>query len=769
MLNSYFFALTLWCLAGYWLIALRERCGAHPIMHLSLGGCVALFAASRLLLAAMGGTMTPMLAMGFAVDAAAFAAVTVVEQRDPSPPRGCPLAGLYLFNPVIPLCTVMQNYVAATSAVLLFAAVYFAVAWLRRRVAMKQLLLPLYLATGGAYILAYCMVQVRADSELPITLLWVLGGLSLFFGGVFAFAALRKPCAPQTDTWQTGEAAAPSWLLQAQAAFTRSNVWDMLLLTLLGACIIFFRLGSLQAPQTGMTMGQNTDRKDMILSFSQPTTISKVYIFTGSLDSRSVSFFAYYDRTGTWTSVKADQELRSVFKWNSVELDSTFDNLGIVLNDTLAYINEVVIIDAQGQPVIPYNAGAYPLLFDEQACFPGLVTYYDGTMFDEVYHGRTAYEFLHLLPVYEWTHPPLGKALISLGIALFGMTPFGWRFVPALFGVLTIPLVYLFAWRLRRKSRTAVFACVLLMTSFMHTTLSRIATLDCIVGFFVLLMFYLMLCYLQDKDYDRRRARLDLLACGIATGLAVATKWTGCYAAAGIAVMFFAGTAPSYVRQWKQPGTPRDAGRLFALCVVSFIAVPAVIYVLSYIPYVRCGGGDNVLTLAVRNARHMLSYHVGITQSHPYQSEWYEWLVDRRPLLDSLSDGGDGTLVSVATFGNPVVMLGGLVAFACELRAWRLRGDKSGAVLCTAYLAMLLPWLLVHRTVFIYQYYPCVLLLAVMLGDVLAQGGRKRAGAVIGLSVILFACYYPVLTGAFAVSRRYVNLFLEWLPTWRFG
>ena len=42
--------------------------------------------------------------------------------------------------------------------------------------------------------------------------------------------------------------------------------------------------------------------------------------------------------------------------------------------------------------------------------------------FDEIYHGRTGYEQLHKMPVYETTHPPLGKDLIMVGIALFGMT-----------------------------------------------------------------------------------------------------------------------------------------------------------------------------------------------------------------------------------------------------------------------------------------------------------------------------------------------------------
>ncbi|MBR2717342.1 MAG: glycosyltransferase family 39 protein, partial [Oscillospiraceae bacterium] len=54
---------------------------------------------------------------------------------------------------------------------------------------------------------------------------------------------------------------------------------------------------------------------------------------------------------------------------------------------------------------------------------------------------------------YEITHPPLGKAIISLGIRLFGMTPFGWRFMGALTGVLMVPLMYLLVKQLTKDTR----------------------------------------------------------------------------------------------------------------------------------------------------------------------------------------------------------------------------------------------------------------------------------------------------------------------------
>ena len=121
-------------------------------------------------------------------------------------------------------------------------------------------------------------------------------------------------------------------------------------------------------------------------------------------------------------------------------------------------------------------------------------------MFDEVYHARTAYEMLHRLPIYENTHPPLGKYLMSLGIRIFGMTPFGWRIV--------------------------AFTSALMIFDFMHFTLSRIGTIDVIVAFFILLTFYLMYLVLEElkKGLSFRVCVLMVLN-GVSAGAAMASTF----------------------------------------------------------------------------------------------------------------------------------------------------------------------------------------------------------------------------------------------------
>ncbi len=84
-----------------------------------------------------------------------------------------------------------------------------------------------------------------------------------------------------------------------------------------------------------------------------------------------------------------------------------------------AQLFELAFRDAAGQLVPAAGGGA---LLDEQAAVPGTISQLNSMYFDEIYHGRTGYEQLHKMPVYETTHPPLGKDLIMVGIAMFGMT-----------------------------------------------------------------------------------------------------------------------------------------------------------------------------------------------------------------------------------------------------------------------------------------------------------------------------------------------------------
>ena len=152
---------------------------------------------------------------------------------------------------------------------------------------------------------------------------------------------------------------------------------------------------------------------------------------------------------------------------------------------------------------------------------PLYATYENSAYFDEIYHARTAYEHILNLEPYENTHPPLGKYLISLGIRLFGMNPFGWRCVGTFFGVLMLPALYYLIKKLLGSTWLCALGTLLFAFDFMHFTQTRIATIDTYAVFFLLLMYGAMAAFLRrDLLRDSWKQLLPpLLLCGVFTGL----------------------------------------------------------------------------------------------------------------------------------------------------------------------------------------------------------------------------------------------------------
>jgi dolichyl-phosphate-mannose--protein O-mannosyl transferase len=135
-------------------------------------------------------------------------------------------------------------------------------------------------------------------------------------------------------------------------------------------------------------------------------------------------------------------------------------------------------------------------------------------VFDEIYFARAGEEYLQNLRIYENTHPPLTKLLITLSIALFGGMPaghglggwtglnalvghlangdnsYGWRFLDVVFGALVVMLLYVFAKRITGSTIFATITALLLTFDGMHFVQSRIATPEGFVVFFATLATY---------------------------------------------------------------------------------------------------------------------------------------------------------------------------------------------------------------------------------------------------------------------------------------
>lgn len=541
----------------------------------------------------------------------------------------------------------------------------------------------------------------------------------------------------------------------------------MLALTLIFALMAFFRIGNTYAPQSAYTV--LSENPDIVLDFGDYIDVSSVSLYLNCQSNRHFTLSAYNEVTREWELFNESAEAPSVFTWNKLDINYNLRYLGLVALESDTILNELVAVNPEGDVILPVNADEYPELFDEQEMFPENVTYMDGTMFDEVYHGRTAYEILHGLPIYETSHPHLGKILISLGIALFGMTPFGMRFMPAVFGILMVPLIYLFAKRLFKNTFCATATTFLLVFDCMHFTLSRIATIDIFEAFFILLMYYFMYRYIEEDTVYRRgklpprQVLTPLALCGISMGLGIAAKWTGVYAGIGLAAIFLLHT----VRH--NPG--RQMLRLFFFCCVFFILIPLGIYTLSFLPAVTYTEYPNLLQKAVSCTQDMFRYHSRLVSEHRYSSSFYEWPIIRVPLLASSNAVGAAKVSAVNYMGNPAIWWPGMLCCLYVLFRWIVRKDRQAGFLSIAYLAQYVPWILVPRLVFIYHYFPSSVMMILCVGytisRILHRFQAKGRAAVVGYLTIAACCFllfYPVISG-YPFYREW-GLHLRWLKEW---
>ncbi|MBR6008286.1 MAG: glycosyltransferase family 39 protein, partial [Clostridia bacterium] len=242
---------------------------------------------------------------------------------------------------------------------------------------------------------------------------------------------------------------------------------------------------------------------------------------------------------------------RVTYKTGEFSPTQTSRYLRMTVMGSQLILNEVAFIDADNGTLYAVESvtgstdnPTVSALLDEQDTVKLTPSYYNGMYFDEIYHARTAYELLNGYKsdrILEWSHPHLGKLLIAIGIKLFGMTPFGWRFSGALFGVLMLPVMYLLVKLLTKKTPLAAVAMGLLALDSMHFTQTRIATIDTYPVFFIMLMYLFMFMYYKMNMHTDRlwKTFIPLGLSGLMFAFACASKWTGIYAGAGLAVIFF--------------------------------------------------------------------------------------------------------------------------------------------------------------------------------------------------------------------------------------
>lgn len=486
-----------------------------------------------------------------------------------------------------------------------------------------------------------------------------------------------------------------------------------------------------------------------------------------------------------------------VFAWCRQYLETPGKYVRVTALDGEVTISEMAIAPA-GSAAIPALTAEGPgaqQLIDEQDTVPLYKTYENSSYFDEIYHARTAYEHILGLEPYENTHPPLGKHIISLGIRMFGMNPFGWRFMGTLFGVLMLPALYVLCKDLFGKTWLCSLGTLMFAFDFMHFTQTRIATIDTYSVFFLLLMYDCMVRFMY-KDLLGAKLRellIPLGLSGIFMGLGVAAKWTAAYGAVGLAVLYFGKLIHTCLYEKKSGKLKAAIRRCWVLCLwccLLFIAVPFGIYFCAFLPMTTLPHNRDDLLWSFWNYQTtMFNYHSGLVAEHSFSSPWYDWPLDIRPIWFFSSDpcNAQGQYSTISSMGSPLLWWTCLPALCYALWEWLRKRSVYCAVALTGFLSVYLPWVLVPRLTFIYHYFTAVPFLVLALlalfkrlsqsgplsarvtvgGKITVQWAQILMGAMAIGCIALFIVYFPIISGA-PTTREYAQG-LALFESWYFG
>ena len=384
-------------------------------------------------------------------------------------------------------------------------------------------------------------------------------------------------------------------------------------------------------------------------------------------------------------------------------------------------------------PLALLIAGLAELLFAWRVTIPSK------PYFDEVHYVPAARTLLALAHPANIEHPLLAKELIALGIWLFGDDPLGWRALSTLAGSAVVAGVFALVWLGTRRLRPALVASVLTLVNFTVFVQARIAMLDGFMAAFVILGATSLLWSMHGAPRQVRR-RWGLGA--VLLGLATACKWT---AAPYVA---FAALAYLLLRRGRPDRWP-GLGPLVALALLGGVSVAT--YFLTFAPAFFYAQEPLTLATLLPFQWTMFQQQTQVLPAHTYQSAWYTWPFDWRPIW-YLYEPVDGAQRGVLLLGNPAVMWGGLVAVLACAGAWlRSRAIRPG-VAAGLWIASIAIWPLIPKSLgFFYYYYLPSIWLAVVLAVALDHWRARLRywdEVVVMLAVGLFLHFYPILSAA---------------------
>ncbi len=396
-----------------------------------------------------------------------------------------------------------------------------------------------------------------------------------------------------------------------------------------------------------------------------------------------------------------------------------------------------------------------------------------GKIFDEIYYATNAQSLLQNGVEIDSksglaqfiVHPPTGKWLIAIGIKLFGYNEFGWRFVSAIVGSISIVLMYFTAKKLFNNRLFSVLAASLISLDGLHLVHSRIALLDIFLLFFIQIA---VLAFLHSKYW----------LSALTLALACSVKWSGLYVLIALALYVLV----TDFRRHRYLGADHPIQKMLRKNLLyrflQFGIFPALIYVASWFSWFVTNKGwdrnfsSNPFFSLWHYHAEILNFHTKLNDPHPYSANPWSWLIQGRPTSffyeTPKNCGGTSCSQEILAIGTPILWWAATLALLVTIGFWISKRDKQAEILLVVIGASYLPWFAIQgRTMFSFYaiaFEPFILLTLVYVLSKIVENQRKIALTFTAIVLANFLYFLPIFLGLTITYNSWHDRM--WLPSW---
>lgn len=416
-------------------------------------------------------------------------------------------------------------------------------------------------------------------------------------------------------------------------------------------------------------------------------------------------------------------------------------------------------------------------------------------IFDEVHFGKFVTSYCCSHERFFDIHPPDSKLIIAasgyvlgyrgrfdfdhIGESYANVSAWTLRLVPALAGALLALVVYRILRLLDVSFTGALLGAAAIALDNAQIVQSRLIGLDSLL---LLFEFSALLFALEAAKRGNSKRLVWWGAAGIASGLAIGTKFTGLSTFLMVGLVVCIDLFLSYKR--RVPVSRLISETLwgaFVFFVSAFVVYIAGWYLHFYL-LTQPGSGDvwgiptgNFVQDVIKEHKSMLSANYNLKATHPYESKWWQWPIMARSVFYWSGSQGEW----IYFLGNPIVWIGStvLIFLASLSRIKNMRKTASDTktsmrsyayvLFAGGYLLSFIPLMRVPRALFLYHYLTplifAILLAAWWLDSEILRNSRRALVVCLACVVVGWLFILPVTYGIDAWQSTITNL----VPSWR--